>query len=73
MKYTVVIRPGNDSGFVATVPALPGCLSQGRTRTQTLRNIREAIELYIESLMEDGLPVPTQAATEIVDIKVTAR
>ena len=61
MKYTVVIRAGNESGYVATVPALPGCVSQGRTRAQALRHAKEAIEVYIESLIEDGLPVPVQA------------
>lgn len=56
MTYTVIIRKGNESGYVATVPALPGCVSQGRTRRQTLRNAKEAIEVYIEALLEDGLP-----------------
>lgn len=58
MKYTAVIREGNESGFVATVPALPGCVSQGKTYRKTLRNIAEAIELYVEALAQDGLPIP---------------
>lgn len=73
MTYTVVIRSGNESGFVATVPALPGCVSQGRTRRQALRNAKEAIEAYIEALMEDGFPVPTQTDSEVVDVEVSAR
>ena len=73
MKYTVVVRAGNESGYVATVPALPGCVSQARTRRQVLRNAREAIEVYIEALLEDGLPVPLQAGTELVDVEVSAR
>jgi predicted RNase H-like HicB family nuclease len=60
MRYTVVIRAGNESGYVAMVPTLPGCVSQGRTRRQALRNVKEAIEVYVESLLEDGLPVPVQ-------------
>ena len=60
MKYTCLIRAGDESGFVATVPALPGCVSQGRTRREGLRNVNEAIEAYIEALLEDGLPVPLQ-------------
>ena len=73
MTYTVIIREGNESGFVATVPALPGCVTQGRTRRETLRNAKEAVELYIEALLEDGLPVPIQAGTETVNIEVSAR
>jgi predicted RNase H-like HicB family nuclease len=73
MTYTVVIRDGNESGYVATVPALPGCVSQGRTRRQALRNAKEAIEAYIEALLEDGLPVPTQTDSEMVEVEVSAR
>jgi predicted RNase H-like HicB family nuclease len=73
MTYTVVIRAGNEGGYVATVPALPGCVSQGQTRRQTLRHAKEAIEAYIEALLEDGLPVPTQTDSELVEIEVSAR
>ncbi len=73
MKYTVLIRAGNESGYVATVPALPGCVSQGRTRRQALRNAKEAIEAYIEALLEDGLPVPVQTNAELVDVEVSVR
>jgi predicted RNase H-like HicB family nuclease len=54
-------------------PALPGCLSQGRTRREVLRNIREAIEAYVESLLEDGLPVPVERGREMVEVEVAAR
>ena len=47
MKLKVMIAPGEDSGFVAHVPALKGCWSQGTTREETMANIREAIELYL--------------------------
>jgi predicted RNase H-like HicB family nuclease len=73
MRYTVVIRAGNESGYVASVPALPGCVSQGRTRRQALRNAKEAIEVYIEALLEDGLPAPRQTDTELVDVEVSVR
>jgi predicted RNase H-like HicB family nuclease len=73
MTYTVLIRAGNESGYVATVPALPGCVSQGKTRRQVLRNIREAIEAYIEALLEDGLPVPVQTDAQLVEVEVSAR
>ena len=61
MKYTVILEKGQESGYVAQVPALRGCVSQGVTREQTIVNITEAIEEYIEALLEDDLPVPTEA------------
>ena len=60
MKYTVIIEKGEQGGFVATCPALKGCVFQGRTRRQTLKNIKEAIEVYVEALVEDGIPVPQE-------------
>ena len=49
MKLKVVIQPGEDRGFVAHVPALRGCWSQGTTREDALINIREAIEAWLET------------------------
>jgi predicted RNase H-like HicB family nuclease len=54
----VLIYPGEDGFWVAEVPSLPGCISQGETRDEALVNIKEAIRLYIEVLQEDGLPIP---------------
>jgi predicted RNase H-like HicB family nuclease len=49
MTLKVIIEPGEDRGFVAHVPALKGCWSQGQTRDETLANIREAIEAWLEA------------------------
>ena len=49
MLLKVFIEPGEDRGFVAHVPALRGCRSQGSTRDEALRNIREAIEGWLEA------------------------
>jgi predicted RNase H-like HicB family nuclease len=49
MKYRALIEQDEDGMFVAEVPALPGCISQGRTREEALQNIREAIAAYLES------------------------
>ena len=54
----VLIYPGEDGFWVAECPSLPGCVSQGENREEAVRNIREAIDLYIEALTEDNLPVP---------------
>jgi predicted RNase H-like HicB family nuclease len=67
MKYTVVLEQETDGGFVATVPALPGCVSQGDNRAQALANIREAAELYIEDCKEAGDPIPTEAGLEFIE------
>jgi predicted RNase H-like HicB family nuclease len=60
MRYTVLLEPEEDGGFVASVPALPGCISQGDTRDEALANIREAIAVHIEDCLEAGDPVPTE-------------
>jgi predicted RNase H-like HicB family nuclease len=57
-EYTVLIEHDEDGWFVVEVPALPGCVSQGRTRPEALHNIHEAIELYIESLQANGEAIP---------------
>lgn len=57
MRQAVIYR-GEDQMWVAECPSLPGCISQGATREQALSNIKEAIDLYVESLVNDSLPVP---------------
>ena len=58
MRYRVLIEQDEDGVFVAEVPSLPGCVSQGETRDEALSNVREAIALYLESLEDHGDPVP---------------
>ncbi len=69
MRFTVVLEQEPDEGFVAAVPALPGCVSQGDTREDALRNIREAIELYLEDCRESGDPIPSESGREFVEIE----
>ena len=68
MRYTVVLEREPDGGYVASVPALPGCVSQGDSRNEALANIREAMELYIEDCRDAGDPIPTEAGREFVEI-----
>lgn len=68
MKYRVYIEQDEDVVFVASCPALPGCVSQGRTRTEASENIREAIEGYLQSLMKHGEPVPPGITEEIIEV-----
>ncbi len=68
MRFTVVLEQEPDEGFVASVPTLPGCISQGDTREDALQNIREAIELYLEDCRESGDPIPSESGREFVEI-----
>lgn len=58
MYYRGAIEQDEDGMYVAEVPALPGCISQGRTRYEAVANIREAIAAYLESLRAHNEPVP---------------
>ena len=67
MIRRVILYPGEDGYVVAEVPSLPGCVSQGRTREDALKNIREAIALHEEVLRERGEPVPDDRV-EMVEV-----
>ena len=67
LKYRVLIEPDED-GYVAEVPSLPGCISQGETRHEALENVREAIAGYLESLDSHGDPVPPPISEEILEV-----
>jgi len=56
----VFIYPGEDGYWVAECPSLPGCVSQGKNKETAVSNVKEAIELYVESLQQDGIKVPTE-------------
>lgn len=58
MKFRILIDKDEDGMFVAEVPALPGCISQGATREESLANIKDAITGYLESLKKHGEPIP---------------
>lgn len=70
VKYRVLIEEDEDGVFVAEVPALPGCVSQGDTRAEALQNAREAIEGYLESLKAHDEPIPPAIEEELVDVAV---
>ena len=70
MKYRVLLEQDEDGVFVAQVPALPGCISQGQTRAKALANIHEAIEVYLESLKAHDEPIPPSIQEEFVEVVV---
>jgi predicted RNase H-like HicB family nuclease len=54
----VIIYPGEDGFWIAECPSLKGCISQGETKEKAIENIKDAIALYIKTLIEDNLDVP---------------
>ncbi len=67
MEYAVVIEKGPTS-YGAHVPDFPGCVAAAETKEEVCSLIREAIELYVETLEEDGLPVPTPQPYELIEV-----
>ena len=65
MKLKVVLELSEEGGYTVTVPALPGCISEGDSREEALRNIREAIELYLEPVEDDHSFAPNAEELEI--------
>ncbi len=61
MRFKVCIERDEDGWYVVTVPSLPGCISQGKSEKEALRNIKEAIKLHLSSLVEEGLPIKQPA------------
>ena len=69
MQYLVIVEKGPTS-YGAYVPDLPGCIAVGESRDEVLKRIREAIELHLEGLREDGLPIPEPSSDiAVVDVK----
>jgi predicted RNase H-like HicB family nuclease len=68
VKFRVRIERDEDGVFVAEVPSLPGCVTQGSTREEALRNVQEAIAVYLESLKAHGDPIPPSIDEEVVDV-----
>jgi antitoxin HicB len=60
-QYTIILHPDSEQGgYTVTVPALPGCITEGDTVEEAIAMAKEAIQLYIESLIEDNQPIPEE-------------
>lgn len=62
ITYTIHIEPAGEGGYVVTVPALPGCVTEGDTYEQGIANAHEAIEGFVEALVKAGRAIPTEPA-----------
>jgi predicted RNase H-like HicB family nuclease len=60
LTYTVELKPQKEGGYTVTAPALPGCISEGDTAEEALKNIRDAVEGYIKASVKHGRKVPLE-------------
>ena len=65
MRFKVVLEPSDEGGYTVYVPSLPGCISEGETVEEALKNIREAIELYLEPVEDDLVMEDTALVQEV--------
>jgi antitoxin HicB len=70
--YKLLLNKEPEGGFTVNVPALPGCITYGNTLDEAISNAREAIELYIETLVEDGEPIPDDKETLEYSLTLTS-
>ena len=72
MEIKVIFEKDEDGMYVVTCPSLPGCVSQGKTEKEALKNIREAIRLHVRCLAGDGLPLlrPKSAKERLIEVTV---
>jgi len=68
MRYRIVLEQDEDGIYIAECPTLPGCISQGKTRTEALVNVKDAIKGYIESLKKHKEPIPPSIEEETVEV-----
>ena len=71
LNYTVIFEPAEEGGYTAVVPALPGCVSEGNSLEETRRNIREAMEGYLETLVAHGGTIPDDITAEPLCEKIS--
>ncbi len=68
MRFRIVIEEDEDGAFVAECPSLPGCISQGKTRLEALKNIKDAMKGYLVSLKKHNEPIPPAITEEVVEV-----
>ena len=73
-EYTIHLEPADEGGYTVTVPALPSVVTEGDTYKEALAMAQDAIECYLESLVKDGRPIPTEHhASQPVDTRIQVK
>ena len=67
MKLRIILEDSDEGGYTIYVPSLPGCISEGDTKNEAIENIKEAIELYLESVSDD---IISSTENEIMEIAI---
>lgn len=70
-QFEVIFTPQEEGGFTVEIPDLPGCISEGDSLDKAEKNIREAIELYLETLEKRGIPLPERAPCKVLKMNIT--
>jgi len=67
MRIKIILEPSEEGGYTAVVPSLPGCISEGNSKEEALKNIKEAVELYLEPIEDDEI---FPANSEIIELAI---
>lgn len=70
LEYTVLFEPQKEGGYVASVPALEGCMTQGETFEETIKNVRDAISGVLAVMKKEGIKIPEEKS-ETVSLKIS--
>ncbi len=69
MRQVVLYPDLEDGGWIAEVPSLPGCITQGETKEEVLVNVRDAIDCWLDGAQQTGLPIPEESfGVEVVEV-----
>lgn len=70
-SFTILVEPNDPDGYLVTCPALPGLVTEGDTLDEAYEMAKDAVQLYLESLIADGQPIPQDKITMPVRVTIT--
>ncbi|MBU0574459.1 MAG: type II toxin-antitoxin system HicB family antitoxin [Candidatus Margulisiibacteriota bacterium] len=66
LRYTAIFEPAEEGGYVVTIPALPGCVTEGASFEEAVKMAKDAIKCYCASLLKHGEPIPQEPENEFI-------